>query len=380
MFQDLLTRNKDVKRRRCKANIHNKLCYNFTKITINEYPLQSERSPFSECVNQPSPQPSSIGEGEEKNNPFSLWEREQLCEQVEHTTAGEGANRCQDVQKSGVQADVHKILKQVQDDMNICLKRTYSHINLFTYSPRKRVAFTLAEILITLGIIGVVAAMTMPSLIADYKNKEFAVRAKRTYSVISQAIKLYEAENGTPGDVTGLFDTSKTSKEVLTNFSKYFDGAKLCLTPSKDCKLYAHNVLWASPLYDENSSAFADGSFNYYPTIMLKDGSMILLIQYSSCTRTETAKQFDSDGKVVVDNDGNPVTYTITYNYCADIAFDTNGNSRPNQYGADVFQLRVNENGKFTTGWDKTGWASLKNILGGGDPIYTRYTEGQKKD
>ena len=41
--------------------------------------------------------------------------------------------------------------------------------------------------------------MTMPALIANYKNKEFAVRAKRTYSVISQAIKLYEAENETPG-------------------------------------------------------------------------------------------------------------------------------------------------------------------------------------
>ena len=190
---------------------------------------------------------------------------------------------------------------------------------------------------------------------------------------------LYEAENETPGDVTGLFDTSKTSKEVLTNFSKYFDGAKLCLSPSKDCKMYAHNVLWASPLYDENSSAFADTSFTYYPAIILKDGSMILLIQHSSCSRTETANQYDSDGKVVVDKDGNPVTYTITSNFCAQVAFDTNGNSAPNQYGADVFSLRVREDGTFT-GWGKSGWDSLKNILNGGNPIYTKYAEGQKKD
>ena len=243
----------------------------------------------------------------------------------------------------------------------------------------RRAAFTLAEVLITLGIIGVVAAMTMPSLIANYRNKEFAVRAKRTYSIISQAIKLYEAENGTPGDVTGLFDTSKTSKEVLTNFSKYFDGATLCLSPSKDCEMYAHNVLWASPLYNADGGAGADGGWRTYPMIILKDGSMILLIQYSSCKATETANQYDSDGQLVVDKDGNPVTYTMIRDYCAIVAFDTNGNSRPNQYGADVFSLRVSEDGKFT-GWSKSGWTSLQNILNGGDPIYSKYTQGQQKD
>ena len=77
--------------------------------------------------------------------------------------------------------------------------------------------------------------------------------------------------------------------------------------------------------------------------------------------------------------DGNPVTYTITSNFCAQVAFDTNGNSAPNQYGADVFSLRVREDGTFT-GWGKSGWDSLKNILNGGNPIYTKYAEGQKKD
>ena len=59
----------------------------------------------------------------------------------------------------------------VQHDINISLKRTYSPIHLFSYSPRKRAAFTLAEILITLGIIGVVAAMTMPVLFAKYQHR-----------------------------------------------------------------------------------------------------------------------------------------------------------------------------------------------------------------
>ena len=68
------------------------------------------------------------------------------------------------------QSDVQKMLKQVQHDGN-SPKRTYSHINLFTYSLSKCTAFTLAEVLITLGIIGVVAALTMPALITNYQKK-----------------------------------------------------------------------------------------------------------------------------------------------------------------------------------------------------------------
>ena len=52
-------------------------------------------------------------------------------------------------------------------------------------------AFTLAEVLITLGIIGVVATLTLPTLITNYKNKEYATRAKRTYSLINQAVQKY---------------------------------------------------------------------------------------------------------------------------------------------------------------------------------------------
>lgn len=43
----------------------------------------------------------------------------------------------------------------------------------------KLLAFTLAEVLITLGIIGVVAALTIPSLIAEYKEKQIVTRVKK---------------------------------------------------------------------------------------------------------------------------------------------------------------------------------------------------------
>lgn len=65
--------------------------------------------------------------------------------------------------------------------------------------PRKdkKSAFTLAEVLITLGIIGVVAAMTLPSLIGNYQKTQTVNQLKKIYSELNQAIRMAESEYGT---------------------------------------------------------------------------------------------------------------------------------------------------------------------------------------
>ncbi len=93
------------------------------------------------------------------------------------------------------QSDVQKMLKQVQHDAN-SLKRTYSPIHLFTNSVKKRAAFTLAEVLITLGIIGVVAAMTMPTLISNYNRHVVETRLEKFYSLMNQAARQAEVDYG----------------------------------------------------------------------------------------------------------------------------------------------------------------------------------------
>ena len=95
------------------------------------------------------------------------------------------------------------------------LKRTYSLIDLLTYSLKvitlpftspplkggdmERVqlipAFTLAEVLITLGIIGVVAAMTLPTLVAKYQSKVYATRIKHAHSLLQNSLNLYKVKN-----------------------------------------------------------------------------------------------------------------------------------------------------------------------------------------
>ena len=61
---------------------------------------------------------------------------------------------------------------------------------------KKKAAFTLAEVLITLGIIGVIAALTLPGLLAEYSKLVVETKLKKFYSQINQAILLAEAEYG----------------------------------------------------------------------------------------------------------------------------------------------------------------------------------------
>ena len=55
--------------------------------------------------------------------------------------------------------------------------------------------FTFAEVLITLGVIGIVAALTLPSVIQNYQKKITVERLKKTYSTLAQAIQMSVKDN-----------------------------------------------------------------------------------------------------------------------------------------------------------------------------------------
>lgn len=69
-------------------------------------------------------------------------------------------------------------------------------LNCINHKRFTKTAFSLAEVLITLGIIGVVASLTIPSLIQSYKKQVVETRLAKFYSVINQAIRLSDMENG----------------------------------------------------------------------------------------------------------------------------------------------------------------------------------------
>ena len=92
---------------------------------------------------------------------------------------------------------------------------------------RIKPAFTLAEVLITLGVIGIVAAMTLPTLIANYKNKVLLNQAKNSYSKISNALLLVKTQNGYDS-YADFFRPNTTNDELMQELSKSLQMTKIC--------------------------------------------------------------------------------------------------------------------------------------------------------
>ena len=133
-----------------------------------------------------------------------------------------------------------KILNQVQDDNtavvqnNIKDKNRNELINLSTFDFKKKVAFTLAEVLITLGIIGIVAAMTIPNLITSASQKATVSRLIEAQSILNQAVKSYTADADEEGSAD--FDTSLEPKEFAEKYFKpYLKVARVCTKMEDGC-------------------------------------------------------------------------------------------------------------------------------------------------
>ena len=85
----------------------------------------------------------------------------------------------------------------------------------------KKAAFTLAEVLITLGIIGVVAALTLPSLIQNYHEKQRVTQLKKAYSVMQNAFLMAQEEYGDVTDwgltITNTGEKDDDGNDILDN-------------------------------------------------------------------------------------------------------------------------------------------------------------------
>ena len=109
--------------------------------------------------------------------------------------------------------------------------------------------FTLAEVLITLAIIGVVAALAIPSIIANNRKKEFETGFAKAYRTVTQAIMLSQAENGELTDWGWDTATDNTKKAAFaeTYILPYFNVVK-------NCK------------FEANKGCFASGNAQYLKT------------------------------------------------------------------------------------------------------------------
>ena len=161
--------------------------------------------------------------------------------------------------------EIHKVkerikmnnTKQTQDD------RTVQPFNRSTIQRVKAYAFTLAETLIVIGIIGVVAALTLPNLNHATGDKEKVTRVKKMYSALAEAVDRAEAIYG-PYDEWFINDENdprtkaKRAGERITEFMKI---SKTCEPEEegcfgKDSKLYDYDF-YRVVTADGTSIAFA---------------------------------------------------------------------------------------------------------------------------
>ena len=99
--------------------------------------------------------------------------------------------------------------------------------------PSNLAAFTLAEVLITLGIIGVVAAITMPTLINNYQKKAAITAAKKAYSTLSQAYTQLVNDNGEGVSVCSI-NNSECLGKLFAPYLKSLNGNGKLYTPSSE--------------------------------------------------------------------------------------------------------------------------------------------------
>ena len=99
-----------------------------------------------------------------------------------------------------------------------------SLIDLSTYQPidfKKKAAFTLAEVLITLGVIGVVAALTMPTLLKNIAERSNSEAQANLAQKITKSMDLMRADGG-------LERTYNSTDEFVDEFSKYIKISTRC--------------------------------------------------------------------------------------------------------------------------------------------------------
>lgn len=183
---------------------------------------------------------------------------------------------------------------------------------------RKKVAFTLAEILIALGIIGVIAAITISSIISYYKHKVLETQFKLAHSLLQNALVAIREEK------PNLYNELQAYRNNIgaTNLMK-----PLLIKNLETVKDYGRNGLYPYFNYGYRNyynSGSSIGGWGDYGQFMLKNGMLV----YTEC----------SGGCAYIH-----------------VFVDTNGLKKPNRNGHDFFDFQLNSKNQLVPA---TQWGS----------------------
>ena len=176
-----------------------------------------------------------------------------------------------------------------------------------TFSNVRKIAFTLAEVLVTLAIIGVVSAMTVPTLMQNHQRKTYVTQLHKVYNELSQALIQYQNDK----NAVNLFEAglNRTTDSNYNFIKSYFKITADCGDDFTPCMAESYKKL---------------------------DGTIIKSLS------TVTG---GSHKCVTVASGASICVYKVIGNILIQIAADINGQKGPNIAGRDLFIMYVYNNG-----------------------------------
>ena len=222
---------------------------------------------------------------------------------------------------------------------------------------RGRFAFTLAEVLVTLGIIGVVAVLTVPNVISSYQKKVYVTQLQKGYSQLQQVFDLAMADDEVEyiadtelmqsinGDHIGARDDQSAFSSKLGEYMKI---QKAC--QPRDFSEGCHDIYYFD--FSETGGAIEEGYSKAGSNrggslqVFTKDGMIyyfpMFFDKYPSVLSDEQCEEIKADG-------GSVCSFHTVSNG-AGLEIDVNGKKKPNKYGRDMFRFSLDDKGQVYLG------------------------------
>jgi len=180
-------------------------------------------------------------------------------------------------------------------------------------SPFGLTGFTLAEVLITLGIIGIIAAITIPTLMQGASNQELVAGLLKFDSTLNQAIQSWKQDIGCDLDAKTCLSQQNLSDDTIANF----DQIAKFMRVSKRIGTGANTANWLPDNIYKYNGDVADSAYGNLSKFGVSSGAFLL-------------------------EDGSTFSIDVDVSGFAILA-DINGKKRPNRIGKDIFFFTVGE-------------------------------------
>ena len=185
-------------------------------------------------------------------------------------------------------------------------------------------AFTLSEVLITLGVIGIVAAMGIPALVNNYQKREYVSRFKKVYSQLNEVLVGMANDGGCIGDLACTGFMHHGQNYLGDEISKRFKIYKNCgPAKQKGCWPTSVNLNYDGSGATANLDDYADYK------IITADGFSIMINVYGD----DCKQKWWTNSRT-----------KHMQKYCGYVFIDVNGLKKPNYLGRDIFRVAITNN------------------------------------